>query len=81
MITSFVTPSTFLSTVHADQDPRGLLLLRVRPPRQPPPTRVQLRQHGPIHDRGHQVRDQIFGLQGRENVISRSAVQVSNSTL
>ena len=36
--------------VHAHQDPRRLLLLRVRPARLPAPARLQLRQHGTRHD-------------------------------
>jgi len=41
--------------VPAHQDPRGLLLLRVRPAHFPAPTCNQLCQHGPADDRCHQV--------------------------
>lgn len=39
-----------------DQDPGGLLLLRVRPARAPPGPRALLRGDGPEHDQDHQVR-------------------------
>ena len=42
--------------MHADQDPRGLLLLRLRAAGLQAAARVQLRQHGAGHDRGDQVR-------------------------
>jgi hypothetical protein len=41
--------------LHADQDSGGLLLLRVRGSQAGLEPRGQLRQHGPHHDRGHQV--------------------------
>ena len=41
--------------MHAHQDLGRLLLLRVRPPGVQAAARLQLRQHGPGHDRGNQV--------------------------
>ncbi len=48
--------------MHAHQDPRRLLLLRVRPPRLKASARLQLREHGASHDRGHQVSNAYRGL-------------------
>ena len=42
--------------MHENQDLRRLLLLRVRTSRVETATRMQLRQHGALHDRRYQVR-------------------------
>lgn len=42
--------------MHADKDPRGLLLLCVRTSCFQAKPRIQLRQHGTSNDRGYQVK-------------------------